>query len=227
MGARIYAADATALEDAALFASAYRLADAKRREKTDRLRRASDRRASLCVHALLRNALVEMGVDPDEPIDETTFGKPYLLNRPDVRFNLSHSDDRALCVAASGEVGCDVEAINSAELVLADRVLTDVELDRLEATVDENERRKLLCRYWTLKESLMKAKGLGFALDPKSFAVALKDDEDSFVQIFGDEFYSFHEYDLGDGYCRACCVQNGSAPTELVCIDLTNLIKGI
>ena len=39
--------------------------------------------------------------------------------------------------------------------------------------------------------------------------------------------YSFCEYDLADGYCRACCVQNGAAPTDIICVDLTTLPERI
>ena len=71
----------------------------------------------------------------------------------------------------------------------------------------------------------MKATGLGFALDPRSFAIDLSADEPTIRQSVDASDYAFCEYDLADGYCRACCVQNGVAPTEIVELDLSNLVK--
>lgn len=36
-------------------------------------------------------------------------GKPYAVGRPDVHFNVSHSEDVVMCVLADRPVGCDVE----------------------------------------------------------------------------------------------------------------------
>ena len=222
---KIYRADANALENAELFAELYSRASARRREKINRLRQERDKRLSLAVDALLKFALAEFGVEPDEPIGETPYGKPYLLRRPDVRFNASHSGDQVLCVVAREEVGCDVEAIAAAEPDLAERVLRESELEQIAALDDVAARKKLFCRLWTLKESFMKATGRGFALNPRSFAIDLSADEPTIRQSVDANDYSFCEYDLADDYCRACCVQNGAVPNSVIEADLFNLAK--
>ena len=224
---KIYRADASALENAELFAELYSRASARRREKIDWFRQERDKRLSLAVDALLKFALADQGLDPDEPIAETPRGKPYLLRQPDVRFNVSHSKTQALCAVATSEVGCDVEAIDAVRPDLAERVLCESELTKIATLGDVDERKKFLCRTWTVKESLMKATGLGFSLDPRSIAVDVSDDGVDARQNVDANAYSFCEYDLADGYCRACCVQNGAAPTDIICVDLTTLPERI
>lgn len=219
---RICYADVGALEESALFQKLYERTSGRRREKIDFLRFDKDKRLSLGADALLRFALAELGLDPDEPIAEEPGGKPYLLKRPDVRFNLSHSGSQALCAVSANEIGCDVDAIDDVELSVAERVLHPEELARLMA-LEDAARWRYFCRLWTLKESFMKATGLGLALEPNDFAILIDGATITVDQRVDARSYSFREYDLSDRYCRACCVQNGSPPEELIRVDLSEL----
>jgi 4'-phosphopantetheinyl transferase len=100
-------------------------------------------------------------------IDE--HGRPNLAQRatgvPDLRFNLTHTAGLVACAVAVGrEVGVDVERIDR-RLVhdIAERYFSEREAADLRALpLDEQE--TVFFDYWTLKESYIKARGLGLAL---------------------------------------------------------------
>lgn len=90
-------------------------------------------------------------------------GKPALAQPwGDLRFNLSHSNDRALVAVASGrEVGVDLELCRGIDAVgLARRFFSAPEAAAL-ADLSEAERQARFFRLWTAKEALGKAAGMG------------------------------------------------------------------
>ena len=104
----LYAACVTPLKSAQLYQAAYASASPVRKQKTDCFRFLKDRRLSLGVELLLRHALrsAEAGELPSEFIYNAQ-GKP-CFNGNFLHFNLSHSEDWAICALAPCEVGCDV-----------------------------------------------------------------------------------------------------------------------
>ena len=89
-------------------------------------------------------------------------GKPFLAERPDVRFNLSHADGIAACIVSENECGIDCEKVREWRPKVARRVFTAEERAMIEA-VPEGERGLLFFRLWTLKEAFVKAVGRGLA----------------------------------------------------------------
>lgn len=105
-------------------------------------------------------------------------GKPALIGEPgelDLRFNLSHSETRALIALAAGrELGVDVEAIRADRDVdaIAARVFSSLELAMLAALPPEL-RIHGFYNAWTRKEAYIKARGEGLWLELQSFDVTL------------------------------------------------------
>jgi 4'-phosphopantetheinyl transferase len=95
-------------------------------------------------------------------------GRPIVCGRDDLGVSVSHS--MGLVLVAIGRhcrVGVDVEPIIDRGLVrLRYHALTDAELAELESH-DPSEQTAVLLRYWTRKEALLKAAGLGLAVDPR------------------------------------------------------------
>jgi 4'-phosphopantetheinyl transferase len=111
-----------------------------------------------------------VAVDPhDWRFEIDSHGRPHLASRPnnapDLRFNLTHTAGLVACAVSIGrEVGVDVERIDR-QLVhdVAERYFSAREVADLRALpVDEQE--SVFFDYWTLKESYIKARGLGLAL---------------------------------------------------------------
>ena len=97
-------------------------------------------------------------------------GKPYALiggRRCRVSFNVSHSGDHGLiALAPAGRLGVDVEVRRARDSIdaLIDTLLTAAEQERL-AGLDDPARAGRFYDFWTAKEALLKATGLGHAID--------------------------------------------------------------
>ena len=96
-------------------------------------------------------------------ISKGPHGKPYLEGYPGIYFNISHCDGLAVCGIGDAELGIDVEVIRPYKENLARRVLAEEELEQL-AQCGEEERAERFIRFWTLKESYVKAVGCGMGI---------------------------------------------------------------
>jgi 4'-phosphopantetheinyl transferase len=109
-------------------------------------------------------------------------GKPWLaadqaLARV-ISFNFTHSAGRALmAISAKGELGVDLESHDRRTdvLALADRYFFASELAAIRAAPPE-EQRAMFFRFWTAKEAVLKAQGIGLGAPLDSFSVELRDD---------------------------------------------------
>lgn len=205
---RLYRADAAPLADAALFRELYRRATPARRASVDGYRFPKDRMLSLAAGALLHHALAEAGVR-DPVFTRGPRGKPALAGRDDVHFNLSHAGQRVLCAVSDRAVGCDVEQVTDIEPEVARRFFTPEEYACLLAQRGPDRQQAMFFRLWTLKESFMKATGLGMALPLDAFSVDPTATPITVRQTVCPGDWHFREYDFQDGYRYAVC---GRAP---------------
>jgi 4'-phosphopantetheinyl transferase len=102
-----------------------------------------------------------------------------VASENDIRFNTSHSHEKALVACSRGrEVGIDIEWIRQDLQVddLANRFFSAGENETLRA-IPADRRHLAFLRCWTCKEAYVKAVGRGLSLDLKSFDVsaALRD----------------------------------------------------
>lgn len=88
-----------------------------------------------------------------------------------LRFNLSHTEGLVVLAVAQTEVGVDVEWLDrpGRTVELADRYFAPAETAALRALPIERQRDRFF-DLWTLKESYIKARGLGLAIPLASFA---------------------------------------------------------
>ncbi len=133
----------------------------KRYARAERYRNREDRLRCIGAGALLSHVLNIR----EEELAQNEYGKPFLPNRKEF-FNLSHSGEYIALAVSDGTVGVDVEKIDPAHFSIAKRVFTADEL----AWLRENESERFF-QLWTLKESVIKAVGLGLSLPLQSFSV--------------------------------------------------------
>lgn len=140
-----------------------------------------DRNLYAVAHALLRRVLARHAAcEPDTLVfEQGSHGKPELsrTHHPaltQLRFNLSHSHDVVACaVTTSFDVGIDVEdPQRGAPLDVADRFFSPSEVRDLRSLPIDSQPSRFF-EYWTLKESYIKARGLGLALPLDGFSFAL------------------------------------------------------
>ncbi len=138
----------------------------------------------LVARALVRSVLSRYAdIEPDRwRFCANKYGKPEIsrsMNRLGIRFNLSHTAGLIVCgVALNRDIGVDVENIERQSKTdgIASRYFSPEEIADLE-TLDETERKERFYRYWTLKESYVKARGIGLSLPLDRFAFHLKENE--------------------------------------------------
>ncbi len=149
----------------------------ERIERSMKYRFEADRKRSLLVHALLNLAVSELYPEINTPIKpyEDEYGKPHILltgasanfqkESKELYFSLSHSGEYAVCAIADDLIGTDIEIIKGANTKIVNRFLADEEKNYIKNADD-------FYTIWTLKESFMKAVGLGMRLPMDSFSVS-------------------------------------------------------
>jgi 4'-phosphopantetheinyl transferase len=146
----------------------------------DRLALADDRRDYVAAHALLRIALSRYRATPPDgwAFDRNVYGKPRVRPEDDhsaLQFNLSHARGLVACIVSpSLTVGIDVERVDrlSRYPQLHERSLSGPERVEL-ATMAEHVVAERFTDLWTLKEALLKAVGVGLAVEPSEVSFSL------------------------------------------------------
>ena len=128
----------------------------------------------LATHALARTALsYSRGTHPGElRFHIGTHGKPLLDPQCGLQFNLSNSQGLVVClVGEGGALGVDVEPRTRAESIreVAPRMFSPLELAQLNSLPKDRQLQRCL-ELWTLKESYIKARGMGFKLPLREFS---------------------------------------------------------
>lgn len=188
---KVYAADTSVLKDRALFDDLYGRVSEARRRKTDNMRFQKGKNLSLGVEFLLMCACGDFGIDYKKmEITENEFSKPEF-KKCRYFFNLSHSEDRAMCIMSDAPVGCDVERIRNAKMDIAKRFFTQDEYESVKTDDD-------FYRIWTQKESYIKCTGLGMHMPLNEFSVNAISKSGEYL-LFAPEAI--------DGYRFAWCVK--------------------
>ena len=111
-------------------------------------------------------------------------------------------------------------------MCIRDREITDVKLDIARrftpeeygkiAALTGDEARNMLFRFWTAKESYIKAVGTGFKTPLNSFRVDLESGK-----VHGGEPYRVREFDAGDNYkCTVCTSAPDLYVAEFIRVEL-------
>ena len=160
-------------------------------QRAGRFLQGADRDRFVIGRALARTMLSQFAeVRPtDWPLSIDDRGRPHLASRPadapDLRFNLSHTPGLVACAVTVGrEVGVDVEHIGRVLVhdTIPERFFSAREVSDLRARPDEQQR-VMFFDYWTLKESYIKARGLGLALPLGQFSFVFTPGEAPIIQF--------------------------------------------
>jgi 4'-phosphopantetheinyl transferase len=97
-------------------------------------------------------------------------GKPYLPEIKGWHFNISHSGQWVVCAVGNHPLGVDIERMGPSITDLAQSCFAPPECAYLRS-LPEADREIAFLDLWVLRESYMKATGLGFRLPPDRFRV--------------------------------------------------------
>jgi len=164
--------------------------------------------------ALRRTLALYLQADPTSlRFDYTSHGKPAINsadNPQDLRFNLSHSAGMALLALTQGcEVGIDIEKVRAdfPYLEIAQQFFTAAEYAALCATAPALQAETFF-NYWTHKEALIKATGVGLSVPLNQFEVSLAPGVPitSLSATMQVPAHSIHALAPGAAYVGACVV---------------------
>lgn len=164
-------------EEAGLFSRYLALMSQQECERYARFVFQRDKRRYAVTRALVRSVLSRYAdISPECWVfEEGTYGRPEIASENQqarsVRFNIAHTSELVvLAVTRHREVGVDVESIvRPAPLEIADNYFSACEIAALRA-MPPDEQALRFWELWTLKESYIKARGIGLSLPLNKFA---------------------------------------------------------
>jgi 4'-phosphopantetheinyl transferase len=146
------------------------------------------------------------------------YGRPRVLNdsafTQDLSFNVSHAGNLiVVAVARNRMLGVDIENVQerTAPIDLADRFFAQEETAALVQLPPEHRQRRFF-EYWTLKESYIKARGMGLSipLDQFSFDLSHPTTVDfAIIPSLGDlaARWRFWQFEPASEYLCAICFE--------------------
>ena len=195
--------------------------DTAKRDRVLRLSQREDRARSAVAHVLARKAIARRLRNGSAPAEVAVdrCGKPYLPSAPWLHVSLAHAGEWAVCATGSTPLGVDVESVRAMGEGTALHILSPNEVGELSACASADRQRRV-CELWTVKESFVKALGIGWDLPPESLTVQiLKDGE---VVVEGPEasgHHRFGRYALDADYLVALCARKGTFPGAVEHVD--------
>ena len=230
---RLWCAFYDEIDDDRLLGEYRELLSESERAQEQRFYFADDRRRYLVTRALVRTVLsrhVASDIAPGQWTFVTNaFGRPEIANEhpraAQISFNISHTKQVILLGIMCGQaLGVDVESLHdrSSLLDIADRFFAPCEVQALSA-LPAGQQQQRFFEYWTLKESYIKARGMGLsiALDQFSFRFP----EGGLIELSVDPRqqdtaarWRFWQLWLRDDYLAAVCAQRtyGECPRLVV-----------
>ena len=212
------------ITDPHLIKAYHRFMNEKEVVKQARFHFERHRHQYLVTRALIRTTLSQYAaVRPEDwCFVENKYGRPALdpKHGQDLHFNLSHTDGLIACAVVRGrEIGVDVENISrGGDLVgIADRFFSKQEVDDLHQVPTTRQEDRFF-DYWTLKESYIKARGMGLSIPLGEFSFHISDvHQDIAISIDPKqqdlpERWQFHQWRYQENHKIALCVENAPSP---------------
>ena len=201
---------------------------------------AGHRKQYLLTRALLRTSLSAYHTlgPRDWRFQINGYGKPSLdplLPGQDTRFNLSHTNGLIACAITTGvDIGIDVEDSNRttrAALNDLSRYFSGTEINALAALPPERQKQRFF-DYWTLKESYIKARGMGLAIPLGKFSFVFANDSLQRLELHPDlqddaASWQFWRAKIAGRYRMAVAVNSGEPGFKLTAFNTVPLQQKI
>jgi 4'-phosphopantetheinyl transferase len=197
-----------------------------------------DRRTYLVTRVLVRIVLSKYRpVDPESwRFARDEYGRPFIQDEATAReltFNISHSGGLVmLAIAEHGDLGVDVENTkrDPSVLELAERFFAQGELSQLRSLPDDEQDARFYA-LWTLKESYVKARGQGLAIQLDRFNFDLTRDGVIDLDVdpaLGDSaaHWQFWQLELAPRHVAAICARRlPGVRRRLICRSIAPLVR--
>ena len=134
----------------------------QRREEALKYKHLFGRFACLKSYVMLRGLLESIGRSHPFVFEKNEHGKPFLVDYPDVHFNISHCKAGIAVAVSDAPVGIDIERYRKVSDSLI-RYTMNEEEQRIIAESDDPVR--TFTEFWTKKEAVFKLRGTGITHD--------------------------------------------------------------
>jgi len=170
---------------------AVQLVQLEEKERLERFRYQVDMIASLVGRLMLRGLAIQtLGTENRQvKLFRTERGKPLIIGGcAGLDYNVSHAGDWVVLAAGGGMIGADVMKLEDCRVKRIDeffrlmkKQFTETEWLYIKGTQGDSETEQLrrFFRYWTLKESYVKATGTGLNINLQSLEFRVKDNIDA------------------------------------------------
>ncbi|MDV2685200.1 4'-phosphopantetheinyl transferase superfamily protein [Alkalihalophilus lindianensis] len=156
-------------------------------------------------------------------INTDDFGKPYLKNILDLKFNISYSTGWVVCVIDNEEIGIDIEYIYPLEPHYLSNMLSDIERRYIEEKPNSIDR---LFKIWTLKECYLKALGIGLSVPLHELTFNKVDKKWNLESnLFDyDTNFKFKQISFDENYVVSLCTKKEHFNTHVKLMEHSNII---
>ena len=201
----LYISKINILDNEEDYNKAYNSLSSFRKNKVDKYKFINDKKLAIIAELLLKIGLKDLGIYDDVEYEFNKYNKPYLKNIDNLFFNYSHSKDFVICLLSSDEVGCDIEYIRDIDINSMSKFFNDSERTFINKS---NNKLDSFYRFWTLKESFMKAVGYGFNIDLKDFEIIFNDNNVDIKESINNNKYYFKEINIDNYKCSLCLLND-------------------
>ncbi len=151
--------------------------DSDEKQYADQFRFHQDRHLYVTAHLCVRRILSQYGsLSPDAwRFKKNAYGKPFIINYQysELYFNLSHTQGLIACIVAYKKaIGVDVERYRQLQdfNALCQTAFSSLEVADILSLKKRSAQEQRFFTYWTLKESYIKARGMGLSIPLQQFS---------------------------------------------------------
>ncbi|WP_106767079.1 4'-phosphopantetheinyl transferase family protein [Paenibacillus faecalis] len=222
----IYAVKVPEFINPVVYHQLLKIVDQSKQRKIEKFMKKEDKYRGLLSDLLIRRLVACKTSKPIHSIKfvYNKFGKPFI-DDCDIMFNLSHSGKWVVCVLGETCVGIDVEEITPIDFNICKYVFSEQEYQQYLLQPQELQK-NFFFDIWTLKESFVKALGLGLSIPPNSFSMNINnmDGHISIVQNISNDTFYFKQYLLEDTYKLSVCSVRQTFPDSFEMINVNEIL---
>jgi 4'-phosphopantetheinyl transferase len=200
---------------------------ADKRKRILGLRNKEDANRTLISDLLIRSIILDkyrLISNQEITFNYNLHGKPFLSLDYSFTFNVSHSGTWIVAIVGNQHsVGIDIEEVRPIGMEVAKRFFSNEEYTELERK-REQERLSYFYDLWTLKESFLKAIGLGLSVPLDSFVIRegmLK--RFTICQFQSPYSYFFRQYDIDTTYKLSVCATIDGFPETIKMCNISEM----
>lgn len=195
-----------------------------RQERIHRFMRKEDALRTLTADLLSRLLICSRlnMKNKDIRLIQNAYGKPLLEGDSGLHFNNSHSGDWVVCAIDDSPVGIDVEKFADIDFSIAKRFFSEQECLDLYMR-QGGARLSYFFDLWTLKESYIKAAGMGLSLPLDSFSIRVGQERIELNTRNDFKPCSFKQYDIDPAYKLSVCALHDRFPDYIRMLSMDEL----